>query len=312
MGFSVLPPDINESGSGFRAGPLSVRYGLDSIKGVGEAAKHIQVAQPFTSFEDFMARAVEPKESKVNRGHVAILAKLGAFDALVPNRRGLETVLLAEKTGDAARCVNKTDGSPSFVWTSITTRDAEQVEEKHVLPCTFDWEGEPDPINPRTGKKAKRKAPPKKCTKACRNYTAPPPMKVEDVEPYTPVDIRQIESELLGVYLSSTPLDVLPDEEREVTRGQAELLSADRPPEGLYLCAGVLTGRKPYTDKSSRQMGFLEFETEVNSLDVTVFNDMWVKVGDTLKTGVLYIFEVERNTRGLTLYSIAPVVTKEN
>ncbi len=312
MGFSVLPPDINESGSGFRAGVNSVRYGLDSVKGVGEAAKHIQVAQPFTSFEDFMGRVVEPKGAKVNKGHVAILAKVGAFDTLVPNRRGLETVLLAEKTGDASRCVNKTDGSPSFVWTSITTREGVESEERFTLPCTFDWENEPPPINPRTQKKMKAKAPPKKCTKACRNYTAPPPMKVEDVTPYTDVDIREIESDLLGVFLSSTPFDLLPDEEREVTRGQAELATADRAPEGIYLFAGVLTSRKPYTDKNQRKMGFLEFETEVNTLDVTCFNETWTKYGDTLKTGVLYIFEAEVNRRGLTLYSIAPVLTKEN
>lgn len=315
MGFQVLPPDVNVSGSGFKAGPLSVRYGLDSIKGIGVAAAHIQAAQPFTSFEDFMARVVEPKESKVNRGHVATLARIGAFDSLVPNRRGLETVLLAEKSGEAERCVHKTDG-PGFTFETIKVRKTERgpVEEveRTTLPCTFDWDAEEAPINPRTQKKGKKKAPPKRCTKACRNYTAPPPMQVADVAPYTDVDIREIEADLLGVFLSSTPFDVLPTEDRELLLGQAELLSADRPPEGLYLCAGVLTKRRPYTDRNGRKMGFLEFETEVNTLDVVCFNEAWLKFGDSLSTGRLYVFEAERTGRGLSLYSISTFATQES
>ena len=311
MGFAVLPPDINESGSGFKAGALSVRYGLDSVKGVGVAAKHIQEAQPFTSFEDFMARVVEPKGSKVNKGHVATLAKIGAFDSLVPNRRGLETILLADKTGESAKCVHKTDGSPSFTWVTIKPKTDPPEQETIVLPCAFDWDTEPEPVNPRTGKKMKRKAPPKRCSKACRNYTAPPPMQVEEVEPYTDVDIREIEAELLGVFLTSTPFDVLPEEERTITAEQAQLAGAERAPEGLYLCAGILTKRRPYTDRNGNRMGFLEFETEVNSLDVTCFKDTWATMGERLTPGGFYIFEVERNSRGLTLYSISDYALQE-
>ena len=298
MGYQVLPPDINESGVGFKPGPLTVRYGLDSIKGIGIAAEHIMAAQPFASFEDFMARVVEPKGSKVNKGHVATLARIGAFDSLVPNRRGLEQMLLAEKTGEASRCVFKVDTIP--------------VGAPNNLPCTYDWEAEPDPINPRTGKKTKRKAPPKKCTKACRHYTAPPPMQVEEVEPYTDVDVREIEAELLGVYLSSTPFDMLAPDDRQMLAEQAELALSEYGPQMLYVLGGVMTKVRPHKDSTGREMGFIAIETEAGVVDAVVFNSAWVKYKRDLKVGGFYAVEVERNARGFNLYAAMPYTRGES
>jgi DNA polymerase III subunit alpha len=296
MGFSVLPPDINESGSGFRAGSLSMRYGLDSIKGIGMAALAIAAAQPFTSFDDFMARTVEPKGSKVNRGHVALLARIGAFDSLVSNRRGLEQILLSDKTGESTQCVNK---------------DID-VSAVNGLPCVFDWLTEEAPVNPRTGKKMKIKPIPKRCTKACRQYVAPPPQQMDEVTPYTDVDIRNIEQELLGVFLSSTPFDMLPDETRNMTRAQAEVLMQDGAPETDYMISGTLTKVRPHTDHTGREMGFLTVDTEVSVVDVTVFNSTWIKYKRDLKVGTFLAFDVDHNHRGQTLSACMPFYPSEN
>ena len=305
LGLRVLPPDINESGFGFTPGVLSVRYGLDAMKGIDLAAKQIVAQQPFTSFEDFMTRVVEPSGSKVNRGHVATLARVGAFDTIVPNRRGLETVLLAEKTGEADRCVHKTDGSPSFVWISITpAKDGiPETQTPVTLPCQFDWAHEPPPINPRTGKKMKTKSPVKKCTKACRNYTAPPPTEPAEVEPYTDADIRDIEQEMLGVFLSSTPFDLLPEQDRANLLQQAENLDTG-PDDLLHLIAGILIKKRPHTDSNNNEMGFIDLETEVGTVDCVVFSKVWAKHQRHLKTGALYVAQVERTRKGFTLDNI--------
>lgn len=297
MGFSVLPPDINESGHGFRAGSLSVRYGLDAVKGIGMAAAAIEAGQPFLSFEDFMERMVEPKGSKVNRGHVVLLARIGAFDSLVPNRRGLEKMLLDDKTGVSTQCVRK---------------NLAVVGAPNDLPCTFDWATEPPLINHRTGKKMKAKAPPKRCTKACRQYIAPPPVKIEEETPYTKADVREIEQELLGVFLSSTPFDMLDSEQREITRSQAELLMRDQHPEGQYLISGILTKMRSHRDLTGREMGFLAFDTEVSTVDVTCFSSTWLKYKRELVVGSFYAAEVENNARGNLLYALMPHIMKEN
>lgn len=292
MGYQVLPPDINVSIRGFKADDLAVRYGLDSLKGIGEGPVDALVAEreahgPFTSFEDFMARMVTPKGSPMNKGHVATMAHVGVFDSLVPNRRGLETVLQAEKDGSAERCVFRVDTIP--------------VGAPNDLPCEFDWSSEPAPVNPRTGKKLKQKPPPKRCTKACRNYTAPPPPKIDDIEPYQPADIGAIEQETLGVYLTVTPFDQLPDDMRQILYQQAELATSPTGPREIYTVAGIVSKRRPHTDKAGNQMGFIDLKLETGVVSVVCFSRVWEKHSERLKTNSMILAELSREQKGFTL-----------
>src|SRR5205807_5823228 len=130
-----------------------------------------------------------------NMGHVKALVAVGALDDIVDNRRALEVQLDREATGEATRCVHKND----------------DVLGPGGLPCVFDWTHE---VNPPTERKridgamtVVPKAPPKKCTIKCRNYTKPPDLTSDMVPPYTEADIREREKELLGIWVSSTPFD---------------------------------------------------------------------------------------------------------
>jgi DNA polymerase-3 subunit alpha len=289
LGVEVLPPDINHSGPGFTADPerYAVRYGLGSVKGVGDVAVRALVeAQPYASWEDFEAR----KSPKANAGVVALLARVGAFDTLVTNRRGLEAKLLAAKTGEDSQCVHKR---------VEIVPDALQIQN---VWCTFDWSSEPAPINPRTGKILKRKPLPKRCTKACRQYTAPPPLQIETVEPYSPVDIRTIEHEMLGTYLSSTPFDDLDPNDRAVCRAQAEQLATG--PNGTYYVAAIVAGARPH---KTGDMGFLTLETEISTLRVAVFRDAWAVEQRRFNKGDLCLAELRKNDRGLSLVAYQPL-----
>jgi DNA polymerase-3 subunit alpha len=288
----VLPPDINHSGPGFTADPerYAVRYGLGSVKGVGDVAvKALVETQPYASWEDFEER----KSPKANAGVVALLARVGAFDTLVSNRRGLEAKLLAAKTGEDARCFYKDDGLRTSL--QLIHPDAPDV-------CGFDWHAEPDRINPRTSKVLKRKAPAKRCTKACRQYTAPPPMEIHTIEPYTPVDVRTIEHEMLGTYLSSTPFDDLGEQDRATLRAQAELLGNG--PNGTYYVAAIVAGARQHRDG---QMGFLTLETEVSTLRVAVFRDAWAVEQRRFTKGALCLAELRKTDRGLSLVTYQPL-----
>src|SRR5690606_33148359 len=87
------------------------------------------------------------------------------------------------------------------------------------LPCEFDWENEPLQIGSR-GQPLKPKPIPKRCTKACRNFT-PRTFEPGNLPPMTEKEIQQREVELLGIYLSSTPFDAIPPKmwEEEVAPG---------------------------------------------------------------------------------------------
>ena len=168
--------------------------------------------------------------------------------------------------------------------------------------CTFQWADEPAPVNKRTGKLLKRKPIPKRCTKACRQYTAPPPMEIHTIEPYTPVDIRTIEHEMLGTYLSSTPFDDLSEQDRTTLRSQAETLASG--PNGTYYVAAIVAGARPHR---TGEMGFLTLETEVSTLRVAVFRDAWAVEQRRFTKGALCLAELRKTDRGLSLVTYQPL-----
>lgn len=284
MGYRVLPPDVNVSGRGFSAGQMEVRYGLDGVKGVGTAAvEAIVKGQPYSDWDDFMAR-----KGEANMGIVKTLAKVGAFDSLVPDRKALERRLEWETDGSANRCSFKDDS----------------VLKPHGLPCTFDWDSEPAPIGKR-GQELKRKPLPKKCSKACRQWTQPV-LQIADTRPYTADEIMEKEMELLGVHLSATPFDRIPDEvldDPEIKWGD----EVESGPNGEYVTIGIVTKVRQHTAKNGKDMAFLGLYARNADLDVTVFNSDWEKYQRDLKKGTLCFAVLYKNDRGLTLSAFQPI-----
>ena len=103
MGISILPPDINESQSGWTPTGQGIRYGLSSIKGVGEKAfTSIAAKRPYTSISDFFSRA---NKGALNTGTLGALIGSGSMDTLVPHREEF----LLEYSDLAARAIDGRD-----------------------------------------------------------------------------------------------------------------------------------------------------------------------------------------------------------
>lgn len=93
QGVQVLPPDINTSGLTFTLTDEAIRYGLGSVRGVGEGPVTAIVTErtengPYTSLADFLDRV--PK-GKANKTVVTHLIQIGAFDSINPDRGALQT-----------------------------------------------------------------------------------------------------------------------------------------------------------------------------------------------------------------------------
>lgn len=87
MGIKILPPDINESLATWTPGTEGIRYGLASIKGLGEKAfGYVVSKRPYKSLDDFFKRA---NGKALNARTLSVLIQSGAFDSLCPHREEL-------------------------------------------------------------------------------------------------------------------------------------------------------------------------------------------------------------------------------
>ncbi|MFD5554212.1 DNA polymerase III subunit alpha [Streptomyces sp. NPDC127068] len=93
-GVRVLRPDVNESVAEFTAVGDDVRFGLRSVRNVGDQVIDAVVEARrrkgrFTSFADFLDKVALPA---VNKRAVESLIKAGAFDSLGQSRKGLAAI----------------------------------------------------------------------------------------------------------------------------------------------------------------------------------------------------------------------------
>ncbi len=89
LGIRVLPPHVNESGSGFTVAGKDIRFGLLAIKNLGSGLIQKLLDERgakgrFTSFPNFCKRMYG---SEMNRRALESLVKSGALDGLGNNRR---------------------------------------------------------------------------------------------------------------------------------------------------------------------------------------------------------------------------------
>lgn len=297
MGFHVLPPDINRSKIGFTADTTSVRYGLGAINGVGGvAAEAILAGQPYTSYEDFLER----KTGKCNMGVVEKLTRVGAFDSLGVDRRYLEALQTYAKTPGTTLCQFKGD-ERKVVWLELF--GGEQTVEERTLPCAFDWPSE-EFAETKTGRKAKHKPPPKRCDRGCRHFSPSPPPAADEVEPYGEEEIRGIEMDMLGVFLSSTPFDAIPEHilDELVTGADIQVSGS-----GTYLLAVYVRSIRTQKDKYDRKMAFVKCMTPSGVVEATVFSGEYITYADVLQPGQLGFMQIKKNNRGNTLDLFEPI-----
>ena len=109
MAVDCLPPDVNRSGAEFTVEDGKVRYALGALKGVGERAMELLVAErdkagPFRDLADLSDR-IDPR--LLNRRQLESLAAAGAFDGLERDRAiafaAAETVLAHAASAASAR-----------------------------------------------------------------------------------------------------------------------------------------------------------------------------------------------------------------
>jgi DNA polymerase-3 subunit alpha len=144
QGIGLLPPDVNESWSGFTPLEGAIRYGLAAIKGIGQASVNAiiearQSGGPFTSIFDFAERV---GQGALNKRVLESLVGAGAFDSLRTEDQSLHQWRARLHTAVdmvLARSVrakrNKKSGQSDLF--GATTEDFQQLPEP--LPEATAW-----------------------------------------------------------------------------------------------------------------------------------------------------------------------------
>jgi len=131
MGIDVLPPDVNSSRQDFAVVEGRIRFGLNAVKNVGEAAAEAIVRArgeggPFDSIWDFTERA-DPQV--VNKRALESLVKCGALDSTGATRMGMLAVLDQALAYGSKQAADRLAGQASIFDSHIG--DAEVAREQH-------------------------------------------------------------------------------------------------------------------------------------------------------------------------------------
>ena len=131
-GIKILPPDINKSMADFSVEDNNIRFGLTTIKNVGDSFVRKCVAErkengEFKSLRDFASRMM----GELNKRSVECLIKSGAFDSLQGSRAQKLAVFEEIIDSEVKAGKNNIAGQFSFFGTEENKEDAfpEKVQE---------------------------------------------------------------------------------------------------------------------------------------------------------------------------------------
>ena len=140
MGIKVLPPDVNESQSGYTPVGGDIRFGLTAIRNVGEnVVSSITASRAnkgrYESFGDFLAKV---DANVCNKKTIDSLIKGGAFDSLGHPRKGL--TLISLEAIDSISETKRAESIGQFDLFGSISADASSVTSVEIDIPNQEWE----------------------------------------------------------------------------------------------------------------------------------------------------------------------------
>ena len=253
MKLPVLPPDVNRSDHHFRADDEGrVIYGLGAIKGVGEAAIDIIIAEreangAYRSLDDFCERV---DMSKANKKVMEALIACGAMDCFSDNRAALLAHLpYALKAADQAQ-KNKDSGMMDLF-------AMDEPEDKiKPLPKVPAWDEKTRLMNEK---------------EALGLFLTGHPIDLYEQE------LKQIVSTSLGEWLQKLDTTDSPT-------------SGFRRKEEQTTVIGLVVGIRTRNAHNGREV-FVTLDDRTGRIDVRVFPEMYQEIEAIVKKDVIWVVE---------------------
>lgn len=276
-GINVLPPKINKSLLGFTVVGEEILFGLKAIKGVGDKAIEKIIANyPYKNIMDFI--------SKVGtRTIIPPLIKAGYFEEDKKFLLKYWEVMIEIKD-----CKTKADESlVNYLLENGINQDNQMDVGKRFENIIYEKS-----LKKRTDKTRNE------CLSLIHN------------EEYSHLELLTMEKDVLGLFLSESPLDKF----RDIIVSQTTLcnnVKEHKMNEEFYVVGMVVETPQKRKDKNKNDMCFLKLQMYDGILDVPIFSGAYEKYHPRLIEGRVLIAKAKKIRGGVTLNQIADLVEKE-
>ncbi|WP_372814201.1 DNA polymerase III subunit alpha, partial [Paenibacillus sp.] len=105
-----------------------------------------------------------------------------------------------------------------------------------------------------------------------------------DIPPFTLMQQLELERELLGLYISGSPLDDFEQILRKLETDTIALLP-EYPDHSEVMVAGLVVGNKTIVTKKGQPMAFMELEDRVGKVEVVLFPEAWKTFAPLVQKG---------------------------
>ncbi|MDQ3874483.1 MAG: DNA polymerase III subunit alpha, partial [Actinomycetota bacterium] len=138
LGIEVLPPDVNSSECDFAVVEGKIRFGLNAVKNVGDAAARSIVRArkedgPFASLWDFCER-IDPQLA--NKRALESLVKCGALDSSGASRKGMLEVLEAALAWGGREQADRLLGQSSIFDLDLGSAAGDRPKQHPAIPAS--------------------------------------------------------------------------------------------------------------------------------------------------------------------------------
>ena len=248
MGISVLGPDINESMVKFSTNKKGdVRFGLAAIKGVGEAASEAIIAERQANgpYKSITDFMERINYGVINRKSLESIAYAGGFDSLIEFNR--------------SRFFTPDQNGVSYLELLIRYGQRVQQERQNAQQSLFGMFG-----GDNGG-----------------DIQAP---RLPVGEDWNPLTVLNKEREVIGLYLSSHPLDRFKFVIDKLCQASMSDLDDLSEMNGYEVClAGVVTSVTPMSTKDGRRYARFVLEDYNSQHEFTIFSKDYDKFGTLIE-----------------------------
>ena len=253
MGVEILKPDINKSFEKFTVDNGKIRFGLGSIKNVGNTAvanivRNRQENGDYKDFSDFCERM---QTEAVNKKCIESLIKAGVFDEFEQTRSTL--MASYEDILDSISDSNKKSFKGQVTMFDLALGNSEDSKDENLENMKY-------------------------------NYTV--------LKEYSEKELLSMEKEMLGLYISGHPLEKLRDkietlsnintllmrevheEEQETLEGEIQQMPKYKDGQVVRIVGIVDSVKKKYT-KTNKIMAFVTIEDLYGQCEIIVFENCY-------------------------------------